>query len=380
MSTGGSQGPVFRATLPAPHRRGSGPSRPETEKRALAISAAGGCDLARTTAGSIRCRRPARQETSLSSRPRWRAPPSSPRPTKWSAWPGATPLDGILDSVERLKTFEVHNAVNLFDDYVRHFHSAPERAQTRALKAISALAGQNEAADLLLRIAGAMARAEGDISAEARARIDRIGRSLGIETPQAGGAAAATPLRWCRAKPPSDCDRAGQREGRYRQVDHGDAPRRRPGRGRAQGRLPGPGRPPGDADPLRDQPQGLRQEARAPGRHAGAPLYPALRGTGSPGGGARGDGALRGGADGVQGLPFHRDRHPGQRFPPLPPGPRLRRRPDHAAQRLLRRYRRTGPDRPRPARGDRAEPLHPHDRRAEQNAVWPRAARRSIGS
>ena len=103
-------------------------------------------------------------------------------------------LDGILDSVERLKTFEVHNAVNLFDDYVRHFHSAPERAQTRALKAISALAGQNEAADLLLRIAGAMARAEGDISAEARARIDRIGRSLGIETPQAGGAAAATPF------------------------------------------------------------------------------------------------------------------------------------------------------------------------------------------
>ena len=98
-------------------------------------------------------------------------------------------LDGILDSVERLKAFEVHSAVNLFDDYVRHFRSAPERAQARALKAISALAGQSEGTDLLLRIAGAMARAEGEVSAESRARIDRIARSLGVAAPQASGGA-----------------------------------------------------------------------------------------------------------------------------------------------------------------------------------------------
>jgi chromosome partitioning protein len=94
-------------------------------------------------------------------------------------------LDGILDSVERLKSFEVHNAVGLFDDYVRHFRSAPERAQARALKAVAALAGNDEAAGLLLRIAGAMARAEGEVSAEARARIDRIARSLGVAAPDA---------------------------------------------------------------------------------------------------------------------------------------------------------------------------------------------------
>ena len=92
-------------------------------------------------------------------------------------------LDDILDSVDRLQAFEIDNEVNLFDDYVRRFRSAPERTEARALKAVSALAGQGEAADLLLRIAAAMARAEGEISAESSIRIDKIARSLGVEAP-----------------------------------------------------------------------------------------------------------------------------------------------------------------------------------------------------
>lgn len=94
-------------------------------------------------------------------------------------------LDDILDSVDRLQAFEIDNEINLFDDYVRQFRAAPERAEARALKAVSALAGQGEAADLLLRIAAAMARAEGEISAETSARIDKIARSLGVEAPEA---------------------------------------------------------------------------------------------------------------------------------------------------------------------------------------------------
>ncbi len=93
-------------------------------------------------------------------------------------------LDDILDNVDRLQAFEIDNEVNLFDDYVRRFRSAPERTEARALKAVSALAGQDEAADLLLRIAAAMARAEGEISAESSIRIDKIARSLGVETPE----------------------------------------------------------------------------------------------------------------------------------------------------------------------------------------------------
>ncbi len=88
-------------------------------------------------------------------------------------------LDDILDSVDRLQAFEIDNEVNLFDDYLRQFRAAPERTEARALKAVSALAGQGEAADLLLRIAAAMARAEGAISAESSILIDKIARSLG---------------------------------------------------------------------------------------------------------------------------------------------------------------------------------------------------------
>jgi chromosome partitioning protein len=102
-------------------------------------------------------------------------------------------LDQILDGVERLKAFEVQAAVALFDDYVRHFRSAPDRARGRALKAVSAVSDQPEAAELLLRIAEAMARAEGEVSAEARARIDKIARSLGVAAPLAPPEAAEDP-------------------------------------------------------------------------------------------------------------------------------------------------------------------------------------------
>ncbi len=87
-------------------------------------------------------------------------------------------LDDILDSVDRLQAFEIDNEVNLFDDYVRRFRSAPERTEARALKAVSALAGQGEVADLLLRIAAAMARAE----------VSDLLRALGLTGARAGRA------------------------------------------------------------------------------------------------------------------------------------------------------------------------------------------------
>ena len=43
-------------------------------------------------------------------------------------------LDRVLESVDRLKTIEVHAAVDLFDDFVQHFSTAPARARARAIK------------------------------------------------------------------------------------------------------------------------------------------------------------------------------------------------------------------------------------------------------
>ena len=93
-------------------------------------------------------------------------------------------LDQVLESVERLQAFEVHAAVDLFDDFVRQFGAEPEGARARALKIIAALAGQAEAAKLLVRIAEAVARAEGEVSAETRARVGEIARALGVAEPE----------------------------------------------------------------------------------------------------------------------------------------------------------------------------------------------------
>jgi chromosome partitioning protein len=95
-------------------------------------------------------------------------------------------LDRVLESVDRLKAFEVHAAVDLFDDFVRQFGVAPEPARARVLKAISAMADQADAVELLVRIAGAVARADGEVSAEARARVGEIARTLGVAEPEAG--------------------------------------------------------------------------------------------------------------------------------------------------------------------------------------------------
>jgi chromosome partitioning protein len=98
-------------------------------------------------------------------------------------------LDGVLDGVDALKTFDVHHAIDLFDSYVRGIQSAPEQGRAKALGALRALAGQEPTARLLARIAAALARAEGEVSDRTRTRVEEICRTLGVSTPALGARA-----------------------------------------------------------------------------------------------------------------------------------------------------------------------------------------------
>ena len=79
-------------------------------------------------------------------------------------------LDQILETVEALKIFEAHRAVDLFDTYSGEIQDAPEHGQAKAVNAISALAGDPKSAGILVRISCAIAKADGESSPRATRR------------------------------------------------------------------------------------------------------------------------------------------------------------------------------------------------------------------
>jgi chromosome partitioning protein len=96
-------------------------------------------------------------------------------------------LDQVLENVEILRAVKVHEAVAVFDGYVDAIKDDPARARIKALGAIKALQGDEALAPLLLRIATALARADGATSEPAQEEMTAIAAALGLPPPDAGG-------------------------------------------------------------------------------------------------------------------------------------------------------------------------------------------------
>ena len=97
-------------------------------------------------------------------------------------------VDEVLANVDALKVFDVHLAVDVFEAFAEDIQDGPEGGQARAMRAVQALAGEPESAQLLVRVACAVARADGRYSVPATARIREIAAGLGQQPPdlQAG--------------------------------------------------------------------------------------------------------------------------------------------------------------------------------------------------
>ncbi len=92
-------------------------------------------------------------------------------------------LDQILETIGALKEFDVHSAVDLFDELTEAQRNKPESGRAKAVKAIAEFSGDSESGQLLVRIATALARAEGRVSAPAKAEIEQIAAILGAPAP-----------------------------------------------------------------------------------------------------------------------------------------------------------------------------------------------------
>lgn len=93
-------------------------------------------------------------------------------------------LDDLLENVRDLNIYDPHVAVDVYRDYADAIRSEGESARRDALNAVSRIAGDHDACDLLIRVAVAISKADGELSApEARAISDLCG-ALGVPVPK----------------------------------------------------------------------------------------------------------------------------------------------------------------------------------------------------
>lgn len=89
-------------------------------------------------------------------------------------------LDGVVESLEDLKVFDVHEAVDRFNDYVEAIRADPARGKADCLAAVAAMAGDADHADLVARVCMALGAADGTVTETERARFEDVCAALGV--------------------------------------------------------------------------------------------------------------------------------------------------------------------------------------------------------
>ena len=91
-------------------------------------------------------------------------------------------LDFILENVNELKVFDVHQAVNLFQDWGKAIKEDLGTAKKQVLKAVAKFSGDEEKASLLVRAGILIAKADGDFSEPEQKVIDELCQVLCLES------------------------------------------------------------------------------------------------------------------------------------------------------------------------------------------------------
>lgn len=85
-------------------------------------------------------------------------------------------LDDILEYVTDLQVYDPHVAVEIYQEYADAIINDPETGRRNAIRSVSRLSGNDEASALVIRLAVAISRADGDFTPpEHRAISDLCG-------------------------------------------------------------------------------------------------------------------------------------------------------------------------------------------------------------
>jgi tellurite resistance protein len=91
-------------------------------------------------------------------------------------------LDYILENVKELKVFDVHKAVNLFQDYGKEIQQDFDQAKDKVLKTVAKFSGDPQKGALLVRGSILIAKADGDFSEPEQKILDKLCRVLCLES------------------------------------------------------------------------------------------------------------------------------------------------------------------------------------------------------
>jgi len=92
-------------------------------------------------------------------------------------------LDSVLESIQDLQIYDPHVAVDIYRDFADAIVENPKVGRRNAMAAVARIDDDHEAAELVIRVAVAISKADGELSAlEARAISDLCG-TLGVPLP-----------------------------------------------------------------------------------------------------------------------------------------------------------------------------------------------------
>jgi tellurite resistance protein len=91
-------------------------------------------------------------------------------------------LDFVLENVNELKIFDVHQAINLFRDWCKEIKEDFGTAKKQVLKAVARFSGDKEKSSLLVRACILIAKADGDFNEPEQKVIDELCQVLCLES------------------------------------------------------------------------------------------------------------------------------------------------------------------------------------------------------
>jgi tellurite resistance protein TerB len=95
-------------------------------------------------------------------------------------------IDQILETLDRLREFDPHEGVDLFNDFVEKIVRSPAAGHDKALAALSVVAREKEVAELLIRLCLAVSESDGKISMSELSEIVSLCGVLGVEPRSVG--------------------------------------------------------------------------------------------------------------------------------------------------------------------------------------------------
>ena len=95
-------------------------------------------------------------------------------------------IDQILENLEELRIFDVHEAIDLLNRHLERLGTSPRSGKTDALAAVTKIKDDPDAGRLLIKICVSISNADGDFSAAEHDQVDEICAQLGHTLAEAG--------------------------------------------------------------------------------------------------------------------------------------------------------------------------------------------------